>query len=373
MKNTKGVFIMKRFVYSLFFVMCFSVMAFASEADKVPVINMAYGLTTHQQGFTITLQKGEAFKDCGVYFKEVVEKEKYDLYEGDKKIARFNLIVTKSGAEAASLFAQKHLDITTNSFPAMLSGIDSGTPIKVLAPIQADGIALVAPVESPAKDWDTLVTLIKESKAPVKIGYHSPTSAPKILMEAALFNAGFRITGDANLTKKDADILMVDLKSVSNFHTALTSGQVDFWSAPAPTPQVAVVKGQGKIVLDLKDLPPAGQWAHFPCCVTAARTEIIEQHPEIVKAYLKLLTYSSDWCNKNKEEADKLSSVWFGVPLEAVRISEMTFSTDPTPQWMTNAALYPKVLNEMGQFKGSLKDKTLDEVKDLVFDFSLLK
>lgn len=88
---------------------------------------------------------------------------------------------------------------------------------------------------------------------PVKLGYHSPTSAPKILIEAALFEAGLRLTGDANATKGEADVLLVDLKSVANFNSALTSGQVDFWVAPAPTPQVAVLKKQGKMILDFKN------------------------------------------------------------------------------------------------------------------------
>ena len=348
-------------------------LAAESAGKSVPIIRMAYGITTHQQGFTIALQKAEAFKDFGVYFKPVVEKEKYDLYRGDERIARFDVIVTKSGAEAASLFAQNHLDLTTNSFPAMLSAIDSGTPIKVLAPIQADGIAMVGRVDSPVEDWDSLMTFIKEAKMPVKLGYHSPTSAPKILVEAALFEAGLRLTGDANATKNDADVLLVDLKGVANFNPALTSGQVDFWVAPAPTPQVAVLKEQGKMILDLKTLPPAGKWEHFPCCVTAAHTNVIEKNPDILQAYMELLTKSSEWCNANKAEADELSAVWFGVPVEATRMSEMTFSTEPSEKWFRNASLYPDMLNKMGQFKNHLKGKTLEESRDLVFDFRFVE
>ena len=359
---------MKKFALALLSLVFTALPVWAANLD-VPAIRMAYGITTHQQGFTIALQKAEAFKDFGVYFKPVVEKEKYDLYKGDERIARFEVIVTKSGAEAASLFAQNHLDLTTNSFPAMLSAIDSGTPIKVLAPIQADGIAMVGRVDSPVEDWDSLMTYIKEAKMPVKLGYHSPTSAPKILIEAALFEAGLRLTGDANATREQADVLLVDLKGVANFNPALTSGQVDFWVAPAPTPQVAVLKEQGKMILDLKTLPPAGKWDHFPCCVTAAHTDVIEKHPEVLRAYVELLTKSSEWCNAHKAEADELSAVWFGVPVEATRMSEMTFSTDPSEKWFRNASLYPEMLNKLGQFKNHLKGKTLEESRDLVFDF----
>lgn len=363
---------MKKFAVTLILLLIAAIPATAAE-KKVPVIRMAYGLTTHQQAFTIALQKAEGFKDFGVYFKPVVEKEKYDLYKGNERIARFDVIVTKSGAEAASLFAQGHLDLTTNSFPAMLSAIDSGTPIKVLAPLQADGIAMVGRVDSPVNDWDSLMTFIKQAKMPVKLGYHSPTSAPKILIEAALFEAGLRLTGDANATKKEADVLLVDLKGIANFNPALTSGQVDFWVAPAPTPQVAVLKKQGKMILDLKTLPPAGKWDNFPCCVTAAHVNIIEKHPDVLKAYIDLLTKSSAWCSNNKAESDELSAVWFGVPVEATRMSEMTFSTDPSEKWFRNASLYPDMLNKMSQFKKQLKGKTLEQAKDIVFDFRFVK
>ena len=359
---------MKRLLFVMMLLLITAVSAFAAE-QEVPVIRMAYTMTTHQQAFTIALQKGEEFKDFDVYFKPIVEKEKYDLYKGGTRIARFDVIVTKSGAEATTLFAQGHLDLTTNSFPAMLSAIDSGAPIKVLAPLQADGIALVGAVDSSANDWNSLMTFVKEAKTPVKLGYHSPTSAPKLLIEAALFEAGLRITGDANATKNEADILLVDLKSVANFHAALTSGQVDFWVGPAPTPQVAVLKQQGKIVLDLKTLPPSGKWENFPCCVTAAHTDVIENHLDVLRAYVELLNKSSDWCNTNKAEADELSAVWFGVPVEATRLSEMTFSTESNEKWFRNASLYPEMLDKMGQFKNILKGKTLEESKNLVFDF----
>ena len=53
---------MKKFAAVLALSWAFALPAFAAEEEKVPVIRMAYTMTTHQQGFTIALQKGEAFK-----------------------------------------------------------------------------------------------------------------------------------------------------------------------------------------------------------------------------------------------------------------------------------------------------------------------
>ncbi len=357
---------MKKLLCSIMAVFALSAAAFAAEP---PVLRVSYGITTHQEAFMVAMALGEKFKDKGIYLKPVVEKEKFDLMMNGKKVARLNVIVTKSGSEAASLFAQNHLDLTTNSFPAMLSAIDRGTKIKVLSPLQSDAIAMVARKDVGAKGWDGFRTYVKKSAKPVTVGYHSPTSAPKIVFEGAMDSAGLRITEDANATKADADILMVDLKGVANVIPAMVAKQVEFAVVPAPTPEVVESKNQGHIVLQMKELPPAGRWKSFPCCCVAGRTEIIEKNPEAVKAFVKLLTMTSKWCGKNKLEAAQAASDWLGVPTSVIAKADMEFSTTVTKKWLKNAALYPEMLSRLGQLSGQLKDKKLDDVKNLVFDF----
>lgn len=358
---------MKKIIAVLLLVYVF--MATSAMAADVPVLRASYGLTTHQEAFMVAMARGEKFKDKGVWLSPVVDREKFDLYVDGKKVARLNVIVTKSGSEATSLFAQNHLDITTNSFPAMLSGIDRGTKIKVLAPLQADAIAMVARNDIPVKGWKAFQKYVKESKRPVTVGYHSPTSAPKIVFEAAMDKAGLRITGDANATKADADILMLDLKGVANVIPAMVAKQVEFAVAPAPTPEVVAAKKQGHVVLQMKELPPAGAWKSFPCCCIAGREEIIEKHPEAVKGFVRLLTVTSDWCQKNKKEAAVEAANWLGLEPEVIAQAQMEFSTKVTKRWLKNAALYPDMLNNLGQLTGKLKGKKLSDIQNDVFDF----
>lgn len=366
--TVKECFAVKKFLCFLLTFVFLSVSA-AAFAAEVPTLRVSYGITTHQEAFMVAMALGEKFKDKGVYLKPVVEKEKFDLMSGNKKVARLDVIVTKSGSEATSLFAQNHLDLTTNSFPAMLSGIDRGTKIKVLAPLQSDAIAMVARNDVNAKGWNGFKDYVKKSKKPVTVGYHSPTSAPKIVFEGAMDSAGLRITGDANATKADADILMIDLKGVANVIPAMVAKQVEFAVVPAPTPEVVESKNQGHIVLQMKELPPAGRWKSFPCCCIAGRTEVIEKNPEAVKAFVSLLTMTSKWCQNNKHEAAAAASDWLGIPAPVIEKADMEFSTKVTKKWMKNAALYPEMLSRLGQLTGQLKDKKLADVKDLVFDF----
>lgn len=348
-------------------------MAGSLWASDVPVVQMAYSHVTHHQAFMVAMARGEEAKDLGVWLKPVIDKEKYDIYVNGEKKARLVLNSIKGGSEVATLFAQKHLDLTVSSFPAMLSGIDRGTAIKVMAPVQADGIAMVSRSDIDVVGWENFLTYVKASEKPVVVGYHSPTSAPKILFEAAMDEAGLRLTGDAYASKKDADILMMDLRGTANIIPAMAAKQIEFAVAPAPTPEIVESKSQGHIVLQLRELPPVGRWQNFPCCVIAGRTEFVEAHPEAVKAFIDMMTASSEWCMANPQLSAEITADWLGVPAEVIAAAKMTLSTKVTKDWLKNAALYPEMLNRLGQCTGALKDKSLDDVADLVFDFQFVE
>ncbi|MDD2206241.1 MAG: ABC transporter substrate-binding protein [Aminobacterium sp.] len=340
-------------------------------AGDIPRLNVSYIFTTHLEPFMVAMSKEENFKELGTWLKPVVSKEKYDLMVDGKAVARLNIIVAKSGSETAVLFAQKHLDIGMGSLPAMMSAVDNNTPIKVLCPIHTDGMGVVVSKKSPINTWEDFLAYVAKNEKPVKLGYHSPTSAPRIVVEGALNDAGLTLTQDAN--NMDADILLVDLKSTSNLIPALMSQQVDAWVGPAPFPEVAEVQDVGKTIIDLRNLPPTGKWSHFPCCVAAARDEILAAHPEEVKAFTTLLTQSAKWCNDHKNEAGKIAANWIGIPEEAAAKSTIVYTTDPSEGWMRGAQTYLSVLNGMNKFKGQLKGKAMDDVQSLIFDFSYVK
>ncbi|MDD4238229.1 MAG: ABC transporter substrate-binding protein [Desulfotomaculaceae bacterium] len=340
----------------------------STPAQQVPELNLGYIFTNHHTPLVVAATKGEEFKNQGVYLKSVVEKERYDLMDGDKKLATLNFVVTKSGSETTTLFAQNNLDLGLASVTAIMSGNDKGTPIKTICPLQTDGMALVVPKDSSISNWESFLAYIKAAAQPVKIGYHSPTSAPRIVFEGALHEAGITITQDAN--DATAKVLMVDLKDTANLNPALTSKQVDGWVGPSPHPEVSVVQGVGKIALDLRDLPPQGYWHDFPCCVVAARDEVIAKNPEVIQKFVELMTKSSDWCNKNKEDAGTITANWMGVPVDAAKASLLVYSTKPTENWLRGTGIYMDVLNNMDKFSDKLKGKKFDDVKSLMFDFS---
>jgi len=345
--------------------------SFAAD-KKTPRLYMGYIFTTHHTPLMVAAIKGEAFKGSGAYFKEMVPKQKYELLSKDgKSLAVINLIVSKSGSETTTLFAQERLDIGLASSTAFMSGIDKGTKIKILCPLHVDGMSMVFPQGSTIKGWGDVKALIEKSNKPLKVGYHSPTSAPRIAFEGALHNAGYKISQNANDT--DADILLVDLKSTSNLIPALVSNQVDCWVGPAPHPVVSEYKHVGHIGMNSRELPPAGQWEDFPCCVMGASDKVIAANPEVVQAITDLMAAACTWANENKAETAKISGDWIGVPVQAVEKSTIVYTTNPTENWLRGEGMFLNMLQNMKKLKGSLKSADITEATPTLFDFTFIK
>jgi len=90
----------------------------------------------------------------------------------------------------------------------------------------------------------------------------------------------------------------------------------------------------------------------------------------VVKALVDLTLKTNTWCNANRAQVAKISSDWIGIDLAAAQNSTLVFLPGFTQAWVRWAGVYMDLLDGMGNFKGSLKGKKIDEVKPLLFDFS---
>ncbi|MEZ4599415.1 MAG: ABC transporter substrate-binding protein [Syntrophotaleaceae bacterium] len=343
---------------------------FAANDASIPNLRTGYINTTHHIPLIAALDRGEEFKSSGVYLKPVLQKEKYELFADGRKLANLDIILNKSGSETATMFAMKRIDVALASITAIMTGIDRGAEVKVLCPLHVDGMSLVVPKGSLITSWDSFITRVEKAKRPIAIGYHSPTSAPKIVLESALNRAGIKVTENPN--DPAANVLLVDLKSTSNFIPSLTAGQVDGVVAPAPFPEVAQLKGVGQIVTDLRDLPPKGDWHNFPCCVLAAREEMLTAHPEALRKLVELMAASTAWCNAHPAEVAAITEKWMGTPAEAVENSTIVYTVVPSKNWKQGVDTYMSILNKLTVFSGKLDGKTLEEVEKLLFAFQFI-
>ncbi|MCK8827406.1 ABC transporter substrate-binding protein [Natroniella acetigena] len=340
------------------------------DEDDIPDLNVSYIFTNHQTPLMVATAKGEDFKSEGVYLQEVSEREEYILMDDDEEIANLNLIVSQSGSETMTMMSQGHVDVGFASSAAAISAIDQGTDLKILCPVHTEGIGLVMDKDSAVNDWEEFSKLIENSDEPVKVGYHSPTSAPIILLKEALGEAGISYSGDYQ--DRDVEVTLVDLRSTSNLLPALTGGQVDAWVGPSPFPELAEVEGVGEIVLDMKNLPPEGEWYDFPCCIMAATGQTIDQHSEALEVFTKLMKVSAEYCNQNMEEAANITADYTGVSETAARMSSIRYTTDPSDSWVSNLGLIYNTLQDSKVLEEKLVNKDYNEVKDELFDFSFI-
>ena len=286
-------------------------------------------------------------------------------------LATVNTIVTKGSSETAVMMGQKQIDMCVNSSTGMMSAKDQGTDVQIICPIHVDGISLVFPTGSGISGWNQVETYIKASEQPVKIGYHAPTSAPRVLLQKALVDAGLVVSEDPD-AQEGVDVILINLNGGKNLLPAFSSNLVDAWVGPSHHPETAEHEGLGEIALRLAEFPPEGQWYDFPCCVYAARSDIVEQYPEVIQGMVALLTYSADWCQNNRSEAAPILAEIIGIPVEVVEKAQIVFTTTPTDKWMEGEALYVNMLNELGIFEGDMQGKSINDIKDELFNFSFL-
>lgn len=348
---------------SALFLLAFCITASASD---LPVIRVGYIFTTNHTPFMAAMSLGDELVVDGYSLHPVLPKEKYELRKDGKPVAMLDILVIKSGSETATLFAQKHLDMSLASITAIISGIDKGSPMKIVSPLVLAAGGLVVPNDNPASTWAEFIAWVKDSKQPVRIGYHSPSSAPVIILEAALRAEGLSTSGNPNAM--DARVILVDLKGIPNMLPALASKQVDAAVGPEPFPQTAELRGQGKILEELRNMPPEGQWSNYPCCVVVASDDMIAGNPDSVREFVAFINAASVWSNENREKAGSVAAAWIGLPPELGKSSNLRFLQRFTQNWKDGAAGYMKVLNAAGYFKGALKDKRFDEVEDLLLD-----
>ncbi|MDL2268177.1 ABC transporter substrate-binding protein, partial [Desulfovibrio sp. OttesenSCG-928-G15] len=343
----------------------------AAFAQDLPVIRVGYIFTTNHTPFMAAMAQGKDLTVDGYSLSPIIPKEKYELLKDGTPIAMLDILVAKSGSETSTLFAQNHLDMALCSITAILSGIDKGVPMKIVSPVVLASGGLVVLNDSPVNSWADFAAAAKAAKTPLKVGYHSPNSAPIIILEAAMRSEGLVVSSDPNNT--EAQVVLVDLKGTTNMLPALASKQVDAVVGPEPFPQTAVFKKTGRIVEELRTMPPSGKWQEYPCCVVTASDAMIAKNPGLVRDFAHFISAANTWCNANLEKAGVLGAGWIGLPEEVGKMQRLRFLSSFTDNWKQGANGYLEVLNKAGYFKGGLKDKDFSQAESLLVDYGFLQ
>lgn len=341
-----------------------------AKANKdIPTLNVGWSSELHTGNMHLNFLKPELFEKNPVHLKPISDSQ-LELVKDGNVIAYINYMYSKGAAESTTLMSQGHMDIAYCSSTAMLTAYDSGVDVSILCPIQSGGVSVVAKADAPYNTFEELVEYAKKSDKPIVGGYHSAISSPRIVLEYALRDAGLTVTEDA--ADYSADVLLMDLKGISNLIPSLSSGQVELWAGPVPNPQNAEAKNIGKIIATLDELPE-GKWVDFPCCTMNVRNEIKDKYPEVIQAMVQVTSDVVNYAQNNRQETAELLSEFIGLDKEVLMKNDTTYQTQITENFTNGMATYHEAMSKIGKFSGRLKDLPMDKVMDAVFDFTFVE
>ncbi len=108
--------------------------------------------------------------------------------------------------------------------------------------------------------------------------------------------------------------------SVINMEPALQkgslSGGIDAFIAWEPFDAKAVGNGVGRYLIRSREI-----WPHHPCCVIAARTQYMEDHPEVVQKVVTIHARATNWIQEHPSEAAEIFRKYADIPQEVVELA----------------------------------------------------
>jgi NitT/TauT family transport system substrate-binding protein len=172
-------------------------------------------------------------------------------------------------------------------------------------------------------------------------------------------------------------------KGVSLMPMLLVTEQIDGFIAWQPYPALAEESGIGRQICLSGDLPPAGRWEDHPCCVLVARSDLIKDHPDLVRAFCALNIYSTEYIERNRTEASEIAAEWLmgsenftlgkiSVPSGQVLTkagSTLKFVHEPSPGWVDLARFITLRQGKMLDVEGSSVSEGQASSSQAIFDF----
>ena len=332
----------------------------AGGGSGAPPVTLTIGHVGHDHHLALyvaALEGRRFLRDYGLGLKEVKARAVYDLIDANETVARLRLVKVGGGSRMPAAMSRGEIEIGLGGTLPVAKFADAGQPFKIICPLQADGDMLVMRTDSPARDWATFVAAAKASDKPLRIGYKAPVAVAKLIFERALTAEGIPYGFDQGGKVR---IVLVNFGSEKSPIPLMESGSIDGFVMNQPAVAVAVDKGLGKAVCELRDLPPAGTWHDHPCCCVAATTETLAQHPRAIKTLLKVILLSTQLIRADEKLAIRSASRWtkYSEKVEAASIPTITYVAEPTDAWLAGMRTWAKMMREIKLFKGKYAKAT---------------
>jgi NitT/TauT family transport system substrate-binding protein len=371
---------MKNTWYSIVTITAILLLAFGcgkkpdSEATSTAPVNIKVGHVghDHQIALFVAADNAERFAEkTGILLKMVRDKELYELFDGDRKLADVEIVRVGGGSKMPTALAQGVIEVGFGGVTPSLAAADKGAPVKIIAPLHSKGDMLVVRPDIPIGNWKEFTAHAKQAKIPIRIGYKAPIACAKLVFEEALRHEGISFTGD--LSKTDVQVHMINVKGGGKLNVSLSGGLIDGYVGNNPFPAIGLEKKMLKVVCDLEDLPP-GTLRNHPCCCIAAHEQALNEQKEVIIALLTLFWQATDLINADLDTAVSSATRWIGTSEQVERSSIPTsgYSMDASEDWHNRMATWLRIMQGLTAFSGKLETATEQEAVVLAYDLSLL-
>jgi NitT/TauT family transport system substrate-binding protein len=342
------------------------------EAEAV-TIKVGHVGHDHHTALFVALDNADKFAaESGIKVKMVKQFKFYELFDKEQKIADIQIVKVGGGSKMPTALAQNVIEVGFGGVAAVLACVDSGAPVKLIAPLHYKGDMFVVKPDFKAKTWEEFVAMAKATEKPIRIGYKNPVAVAKVIFEEALKHEGISYGGD--LSRQDLKVHMINVKGGGKLNVALSGDLVDGYVGNNPFPAIAVEKGLGKIICDLEELPP-GNFRNHPCCCIAANTKIMKEKSEAITDLLVLFLQATEAINKDSDIAVASAVKWIGTSEEVEKMSIPTsgYSMESSKMWYKTMAQWIKAMQGMEIFKNKLQGLKPEKVAEVAYDFTLLE
>jgi NitT/TauT family transport system substrate-binding protein len=338
-------------------------------------ITLRVGHVAHDHHLALYVALDHAGRDAGqtgISVRAIRDREYYELFDGDRKLANLQIVVVGGGARMPTALAQGIIDVGLGGAAAILAACDRGAPVRLIAPLHSKGDMLVVRPDLPVESWQDFVALIAGSPSPLRVGYKSPMAVAKLVLEDALRHERIPFGGD--LSRADLGVHLINVKEDGALNTSLSQGLIDAYVGNNPFPAIAQEMGIGKIVCELDQLPP-GRFRNHPCCCIAANIWSLSGKEEAVAGLLVLLLRANETIHGDPDSAVRIACRWLGTSEAVQRASIPTsgYSLEPDAQWHRGMEAWFRAMNELDVFQGQLKDLAPVDAAAVAYEFSFLQ
>lgn len=162
----------------------------------------------------------------------------------------------------------------------------------------------------------------------------------------------------------------------------LATEAIDGYIIWQPFVAVGVEGDVGKVVSYSQDLPPAGMWKEHTCCAVGANSEGLK-NSDLAASIVALTILGNKYINEYPDKAAEQTADWLfskqdmnygeisvnSVDAMKASIPTIMFSSVVTDSWLKSNDEFILSQRELGLVTGKLSSTTIEESRDLLYDF----